>query len=484
MTEHFRVLENAEVGRYAVASKNLKAGEVFLEEQPFAYGPKADSEIICLECCAPTEARCNICGWPLCNECDSRAHKLECDFFSSRAIKFQASVNKNGSCAQLDCVTPLRVLLTKDKEPERWSREVEPMEFHDEARRKHKYFEIDQNNVVNYLVNHCKCDYPEDLIQRVLGILEVNAFEARTGSGYTVRVLYPKLAILAHNCVPNTMHTIYTTEDYKMVARTTVDVEEGQDLYSTYTYVAYGTVQRQFYLREGKYFTCRCQRCLDPTELGTHTSTLKCSKCDNGWVLPKDPIDPETTWNCTCCKFNTSAAAVDKAMQALQAELDEINAMGFCAKRLEALEAYFKKYRSILHPRHYIMISVRQNLLQLYGRVEGYEMAELPDIILDRMIDLAKEILKVLNVVERGMTRARANLLYTMHVPLMLWAESQFMQGVLEGEALKQKLQEAADALEESYNILALEDPSSPEGMLAMTAKQGLTQLKMSIESL
>lgn len=484
MTEHFCVLENVELGRYAVASKNLKAGEIFLEETPYAYGPKPDSDIVCLECCAPTESRCNICGWPLCSECGAKVHRLECDLFSNHEIKFQASVNKNGACAQLDCITPLRVLLTKDKDLERWTKEVEPMESHDEERRKSKLYEIDQNNVVNYLIKHCKCNYSEELIQKVLGILEVNAFEARTGSGYNIRVLYPKLAILAHSCVPNTTHTTFITEDYKMVARVTVDVEEGQDLYSTYTYTTYGTIQRQYHLKEGKFFVCHCKRCLDPTELGTNFSTLKCSKCDNGWVLPQNPIDPEKTWNCTVCKFTTSASAVSKAVETLQTELDGLNNMGFTAQRLEALEAFMKKYRGILHPRHHILITAKQNLIQLYGRVPGYEMAELPDLMLERLLEFCQDILKVLDVVEPGMSRGRGTLLFTMHVPMMLLAQSLFIHGLLEGEELKKRLKAAADVLEESCNIMELGDPNSSEGMLAMSAVQGLQQLKMSIQQL
>lgn len=32
----------------------------------------------------------------------------------------------------------------------------------------------------------------------------------------------------------------------------------------------------------GKYFVCKCSRCEDPTELGTHLSSVNCTGCDDG----------------------------------------------------------------------------------------------------------------------------------------------------------------------------------------------------------
>lgn len=40
MVQTYDVRKNAELGRYAVASRNLKAGDVILEEVPFTHGPK------------------------------------------------------------------------------------------------------------------------------------------------------------------------------------------------------------------------------------------------------------------------------------------------------------------------------------------------------------------------------------------------------------------------------------------------------------
>lgn len=53
--------------------------------------------------------------------------------------------------------------------------------------------------------------FSEDDIHQAIGILEVNGFEARAQSGSMVLCLYPKTSMLAHNCVPNTVHSIAPT---------------------------------------------------------------------------------------------------------------------------------------------------------------------------------------------------------------------------------------------------------------------------------
>ncbi|XP_058819092.1 SET domain-containing protein SmydA-8 [Topomyia yanbarensis] len=496
MSEAFKILENPELGRYAAADRKLKAGDILFEETPFAIGPKLDSPPVCLECYCPVDGsasgqKCTKCGWPLCEECGAKGnsiiyHRKECALFVKNAVKFQSVDDSTASCAQLDCITPLRVLLEKEDQPERWNAEISTMEYHHEARKATAVWNADHHNVVGYLRGPCglKNHFSEDLIQQVIGILQVNAFEARTCNGYAVRGLYPKLAIMAHSCVPNVVHSIHPSKDYKLVARAAIDVAEGGMLFTTYTYTLNGTAMRQSALKAGKYFTCRCARCLDPTELGTHFSSLKCQKCDNGLIESSNPLDDNADWKCTHCEFKTRGAAVLKASQVMQTELDELAYMEYGPERLENFERVYKKYKSVLHPLHFINTSIRDSLIELYGRIQGYEMQDLPDILLERKVELCQDVLKVLNVFEPGKSRARAMVLYELHAPLILLAQSAFSRGTLEGASLKEKLTEAADILKESAEILEWEDASTPEGILANVAKQSIVQLEQSIQSL
>lgn len=229
MDEPYKVLYSAELGRYGVAARDLKAGEVVLEDRPFAVGPKVDSSPLCLECCRPVDGgrggpKCPECGWPMCEECaaDKQTivyHKKECSLFAKHKAKFQAVEDSTASCMQLDCITPLRMLLAKEEHPERWDAEISVMEYHNESRNGSATWQQDQQNVVGYLRFPCglKDRFSEEVIQQVIGILDVNAFEVRTSKGYSARGLYPKLGVMAHSCVCNVVHSIHPSNDFRCV---------------------------------------------------------------------------------------------------------------------------------------------------------------------------------------------------------------------------------------------------------------------------
>lgn len=110
--------------------------------------------------------------------------------------------------------------MAKESNPERWEKEVAPMEYHDKERRDNfDVWHADLVNIAQYLRGPCKLAerFSEDLIMKVVGILEVNAFEGRTLQGHTFRALYPITGILSHNCVPNTTRSIYPSEDYRYI---------------------------------------------------------------------------------------------------------------------------------------------------------------------------------------------------------------------------------------------------------------------------
>lgn len=52
----------------------------------------------------------------------------------------------------------------------------------------------------------------------------------------------------------------------------------------------FGTAARQEHLKNGKFFTCQCQRCIDPTELGTFFSSFTCNKCNDGIITTTQPL--------------------------------------------------------------------------------------------------------------------------------------------------------------------------------------------------
>jgi hypothetical protein len=60
------------------------------------------------------------------------------------------------ACPQLNCITPLRLLLAKESNLERWESEVKFMEAHNKKWRETPVWKNNQINVVEYLRSACK----------------------------------------------------------------------------------------------------------------------------------------------------------------------------------------------------------------------------------------------------------------------------------------------------------------------------------------
>ncbi|CAK1555747.1 unnamed protein product [Leptosia nina] len=305
------------------------------------------------------------------------------------------------------------------------------------------------------------------------------------GGGFSTNAIYPYLAIAAHNCVPNIVHTILY-EGYEVQVRAAVPIKAGEILYLSYAHALSPTLSRREYLLESKFFNCECKRCADPTELGTHMSTLKCSKCDNGVILSSNPLDNDAQWNCTDkgCGFKTSGAAMRKFLSVIQSEVDQLDSLEPGPQAIEQREAFISKYKSVFHPRHSVLLSVKCTLAELYGRVEGYTIDELPDIMLGRKVEMCRLILDTLDIILPGETRMRGMMLYELHAPLMYLARSEFAAGLVSQDQLKEKLKEPLQCLVEAARILQREDPQSPEGIMGHIAFESMAQLKMSLDTL
>ncbi|KAJ8979859.1 hypothetical protein NQ317_016043 [Molorchus minor] len=425
----FDIQSNDKVGRYAVAKRNLKAGDTIFLEKPFAYGPKSDTYCICLGCFEPIDCTvlCTKCSWPVCGpDCENRpCHRdYECEVFSKANVKFQPVDDPTDVCLQYECITPLRVLYKK-------------------------------------LSEYC---WLKKKIQND-GKMRVQSMEAHNDK----KERKSNLGIQPTQC-----RRIF--ERAIVAVRAAIDVPKGGELYSSYTYSLWPTLVRREFFREGKYFDCSCARCCDKTELGTNNSTLKCNKCDNGIILPADPLDDKCYWNCTHCEFRTNAVAVRKAFAAIQADIDAVEYVNG-PKGIEERETIYKRYKSVLHPKNAYMSILRSSLIQLYGKSDGYEIDDLPDILLERKVELCMQLLEVLDVIEPGRSRIRGIVLYELHGPLMALARHQYQTDTISKEEFKIQLQKAIDTMGKAVKILKQEPENLPEGQLGKSAESAYKQL-------
>jgi hypothetical protein len=66
--------------------------------------------------------------------------------------------NNENNVPQLECITPLRLLLESERNVERWNKEVKNMEAHNKIRSQKAQWKSDHVNIVEYLRKRLKLD--------------------------------------------------------------------------------------------------------------------------------------------------------------------------------------------------------------------------------------------------------------------------------------------------------------------------------------
>ncbi|KPI99743.1 Protein msta, isoform A [Papilio xuthus] len=478
----YEVKHSDVMGRYVVARRDIAAGEVIMEEPALAVGPCSGCGLICLGCYRELDdnaiVKCKGCSWPLCSEsCPGQGKytghsAAECTTLSSVDVK----PDYNNLEDLKDCyhaITPLRCLLLKKEDPEKWA-SLCAMEAHNALRRaRADIWPANQKHVVRRLQNW-GLQYDEDEIHTVCGILEVNAFEVG-GSGASARALYDKAYLLAHDCTPSTTHTDSERRAGRpLTVRAALPHRPGDLVSLCYAYTLQGTLKRREHLKLSKFFECACKRCADPTELGTYCSAFCCPKCA-GRVLSAAPLDPHSAWQCSTpdCSYAMPAVAVQMLLKRLTDEFEQID-----ANDVSGFEDFIKKYSNVLPASHYLCLSALHSLSQLYGKVTDYMIHRMSDAQLHRKVQVCRDLMKVFDQIEPGYSRLRGITLYELHAPLMVLTTRDFEKKAITKDNLRERLKEIVSYLNESALILGFEPSQTSEGLMASAARDALKMIK------
>ena len=334
---------------------------------------------------------CTLCGWPLCGpECQKISlHNPECEFSQRRNPRIK--VNKFGQVNQMyECITPLRCLWLKENDKTRWN-ELMKMESHLEDRKKTSIFSITQTNIVEFSKVYLKAEeFSNEEFHTVCGIIDVNGFEI---PGPELIGLYGKGCLLENSCVPNTSRTF--DAQLNIVIRATKPINKGDHITTCYSDPMWGTNNRNLLLQTSKHFRCQCNRCMDPTELGTHLSSLKCNSCQNGLLVPPHMNLYEAEWKCSSCNISLQNSKVEEMLTKLGEQLVTLKG------NISQSEIFLKSTSNSLSENHYYRNDVKVALAQLYGN-QGLQLSAAPDTTLQRKKELCLEILKLLNILTPG----------------------------------------------------------------------------------
>ncbi|XP_065216191.1 SET domain-containing protein SmydA-8-like [Planococcus citri] len=392
-------------GRCLVTTRDIAPNEIIFDEEPLVLGPRNVSpDPVCLGCHMPvspiSSPKCEKCGWPICGtKCAGleTTHRAECDILS-------AGRNNVENNYMYELILPLRCILLKKNDPEKWNILIN-MESHLNKRTPgteafkeieiiHKYLED------NFMANTTENEkISQDDFHKVCGVIEVNSLDVPFDVA-ELSALYPTFSLLEHDCSPNIKISF---NKQNVIVRSATSIKSDQNLSTMYTNTIWGTQMRQRHLFNTKYFICECQRCKDPTELGTNFSSLKCLQDNcNSYLLPEDPLNLETTWKCNKCNSALSTFDVEDILSRIGYEvekiLEEIN------PNVQSVEMVLEKILSVLHPHHYYCFSIKHSLIQLYGNQVQY--AALDHKILTRKIEYCKELLSTLSKLDSTGSRA------------------------------------------------------------------------------
>lgn len=272
------------------------------------------------------------------------------------------------------------------------------------------------NNFVNKLDNKFRNSYKitAEILHRICGIIDTNALEIRLAQGTELNALYGETYKMEHSCTPNTKHTFTLSPKdrkdlYKISIKAVVPIVKDHHISTMYSHALWGTQARRQHLKDTKYFSCKCQRCSDPTELGTYLSAMKClgdgtKPCD-GIHLPENPIDDETDWVCSKCSVKISNSQVNMVISQMGEEVENVLMIGGSVTTLENLLC---RLSTFLHPNHYHLYSIKHSLIQLYGRQPGYISHE----ILNKKIKMCRDLIAITKSLDPG--NARLSLYYSI----------------------------------------------------------------------
>uniref|UniRef100_A0A336KXB9 CSON001018 protein n=1 Tax=Culicoides sonorensis TaxID=179676 RepID=A0A336KXB9_CULSO len=405
-----------QLGRYCVATRNIKKGQIILKEKPTLIGPKTVTPAICLSChkyLSPPPGQdnfnfCSQCNWPMCNfVCENEPiHQTECKIFAEKKFIPNINFTSQGKTESNYCsIMALRLLLMKEKQPEIYDK-IMTLESHLDQRRNTQLYQILGMNIpvcLRGLLGNNKIN--RELALTISGIFDTNCFDVKIPSGkINARGIYYKAAMFSHDCHPNARHLF--RENTELILFATTDIKKGDIISLSYTQPLKGTLERRTHLKDAKCFECMCQRCTDPTEFGLYMSSIVCPKCnENAKLIPIDVTDIESDFKCESCD---AVFDLNDVKETKKIVLDAIKLANKTSPN--DFETILETYKDIQPPNASIFLEIKYALLQLYGNPN-----DLSEEHLQRKIDICMELLEISKKLDPDYGALRTTLLKELH---------------------------------------------------------------------
>ena len=301
-------------GRFLISSRNIRAGEVIFMEPLFILAPKSGANPTCLDCLALLSrcdwTTCSSCGAPRCKEnCGGLQHTdEECKILAK--FELEKLPKKIQLVKYLNCLISIIRTHLQMKKSKKFTDIIKILHGNEERRKKVPNCLIDKANYSKVLNGKLELGIDSASLDHITGVFDTNAFEVDIGNNREGRAIFPITALLNHSCIPNAQHWFFNRRYMVIVASTFIPKQT--PICISYIQTFWGNEQRLHHVLITKLFRCKCPRCADCSELGTHFSSIKCKHCsenDPGYFVPQEQLMVD--WICSKC--NRRLAADDAA---------------------------------------------------------------------------------------------------------------------------------------------------------------------------
>jgi len=445
----YRVKWKAGKGRSLVATRDIAPLELIMFDAAIVTGPQASSSPcppVCPECCSSMQSSttCGMCGMPVCSEsCQVGAsHYLECQVFRTLTPRLSGTDFKEGGNYIYQSIAPLRLLMKRNTNP-KWFRRTQFLMDHRELREVDPGYCQQQARVCHFLLKTCRLNFTEDDVQWAIGLLKTNTIMfGETGA----RALFPMFSLMNHSCSSNAKHTLYTQKK-RIAVQAQCAIKEGEEITINYVPFIQGTVLRRRKLQKHWFFLCECPRCTSPTELGSNLSTLRCPKCDDGFLTQSHPKDSKSAWTCQVHTYSIPSERVIEMCEELKRDMFLMGNGGTTVSEMETfLSSSLLPY---LHPHHTLCMLTKRNIVSLYSQ-ESLKSLTREDFI--RIKELCEESLEVLGKVDAGFPLWRAETLKDLSTARMNLARTDFEAGLISRPDFLAQVKQSMKLVEEASN--------------------------------
>ncbi|CAL8074201.1 unnamed protein product [Orchesella dallaii] len=475
-------------GRYLVASKDFKKGDLIFRENALISGPSSCSSLnveglpVCLSCYSlvQTHYRCRKCAFPMCNptcEQDGKHAIFECPIFASNHVSPDQILDP-------ETITILRSLLLRDKDAKSWFKLLElQQELEEECQQSSSNAMALLCDALTFIHQVCDLDqFDFDTVEQITRIIDMNGF----GSEDRQRALlyrygtyvYENGSLLAHSCIPNAYRVINPNSQLEVYA--SVPIKAGEIIKTVYTETFLGTVERRKFLQDYFYLSCSCSRCSSPSECDTFFQAIKCQHDENcqksieAVYLPTKPLVPNSEWQCTLCKDVKEYDFISAIEETVRSDLNEIDG-DRSMDRVLKLEAVAGKHRGVsLHPNHFLILRTEYDIVQRMSFIlYRNKLIRMQVEFVLRYVELIRKVLHVLNVILPGFNRHRGRVLYFLQQGLMYLIQYKTNPNNKKRvdskslSTLTEEYQEFLSVREEGRWILMVEPEGSEERLLA-----------------